>query len=325
MSQKIYDVLIIGAGPAGLAAALYTGRSRMSTLVIEKEKDGGQIVITAEIDNYPGSLPDESGPSLIERMKNQAERFGAEKVYDQIVEVDLKSDIKRLVGKRGEYLGRSVIIATGAHPRPIGCPNERELIGKGISYCATCDGAFFEDMEIFVVGGGDTAVEEAVYLTKFGRKVTIIHRRDELRAVKSIVEKATANPKIHFMWDSVVTDLHGDGLLEAMTVKNVKTGEETRIEADPDDGTFGVFVFVGFIPESQLFADQLTLRNGYIVTDDEMHTELPGVFAAGDIREKSLRQVITAAADGAIAAMQANAFIEGLCLVNQPNPEAAKA
>lgn len=325
MSQKIYDVLIIGAGPAGLAAALYTGRSRMSTLVIEKEKDGGQIVITAEIDNYPGSLPEESGPSLIERMKNQAERFGAEKVYDQIVEVDLKSDIKRLVGKRGEYLGRSVIIATGAHPRPIGCPNERELIGKGISYCATCDGAFFEDMEIFVVGGGDTAVEEAVYLTKFGRKVTIVHRRDELRAVKSIVEKATANPKIHFMWDSVVTDLHGDGLLEAMTVKNVKTGVETRIEADPDDGTFGVFVFVGFIPESQLFADQLTLRNGYIVTDDEMHTELPGVFAAGDIREKSLRQVITAAADGAIAAMQANAFIEGLCLVNQPNPEAAKA
>ncbi len=320
MNQIIYDVLIIGAGPAGLSAALYAGRSRLSTLVIEKEKDGGQIVITAEIDNYPGSLEHESGPSLIARMASQAERFGTEKVYDVITEVHLEGEVKRLIGKKGEYLGRSVIIATGAHPRPIGCPGERELIGKGVSYCATCDGNFFEDMEIFVVGGGDTAVEEAVYLTRFGRKVTIIHRRDELRAVKSIQEKAMGNPKIHFMWDSVVTELHGDGILDAMTVKNVKTGEETRIEADEDDGTFGVFVFVGFIPESQLFKDILPLRNGYIVTDAMMHTGIPGVFAAGDIREKSLRQVVTAAADGAIAAMEAGAYIEGSCLVNQPNP-----
>ncbi|MGI6724677.1 MAG: thioredoxin-disulfide reductase [Christensenellales bacterium] len=320
MNQTIYDVLIIGAGPAGLSAALYAGRSRLSTLVIEKEKDGGQIVITAEIDNYPGSLEHESGPSLVARMTGQAARFGAEKVYDTVVAVHLEGDIKRLVGKKGEYLGRTVIIATGAHPRPIGCPGEKELIGKGVSYCATCDGNFFEDMEIYVVGGGDTAVEEAVYLTKFGRKVTIIHRRDELRAVKSIQEKAMSNPKIHFMWDSVVSQLHGDGILEAMTVKNVKTGEETLIEADENDGTFGVFVFVGFVPESQLFADKLQLRNGYIVTDATMHTGIPGVFAAGDIREKSLRQVVTAAADGAIAAMEANAYIEGICLANQPNP-----
>lgn len=311
MSQKIYDVLIIGAGPAGLSAALYAGRSRLSTLVIEKEKDGGQIVITAEIDNYPGSLEHESGPSLIARMAAQAERFGAHKVYDTITEVHLKDDVKRLIGKKGEYLGRSVIIATGAYPRPIGCPGERELIGKGVSYCATCDGNFFEDMEIFVVGGGDTAVEEAVYLTRFGRKVTIIHRRNELRAVKSIQEKAMNNPKIHFMWDSVVTGFHGDGILEAMTVKNVKTGEETRVEADEEDGTFGVFVFVGFIPENQLFQDILPLRNGYIVTDEKMRTGIPGVFAAGDIREKSLRQVVTAAADGAIAAMEAGAYLEG--------------
>ncbi|HPA60570.1 MAG TPA: thioredoxin-disulfide reductase [Clostridia bacterium] len=320
MNQTIYDVLIIGAGPAGLAAALYAGRARLSTLVIEKEKDGGQIVITAEIDNYPGSLEHESGPSLVARMADQAARFGAEKVYDMVVDVHLEGEIKRLVGKKGEYLGRTVIIATGAHPRPIGCPGEKELIGKGVSYCATCDGNFFEDMEIFVVGGGDTAVEEAVYLTKFGRKVTIIHRRDELRAVKSIQEKAMNNPKIHFMWDSVVSRFHGDGLLEAMTLKNVKTGKETLIEADEEDGTFGVFVFVGFIPESQLFVDKLQLRNGYIVTDALMHTGIPGVFAAGDIREKSLRQVITAAADGAIAAMEANAYIEGACPVNQPNP-----
>ena len=318
MSQKIYDVLIIGAGTAGLSAALYAGRSRLSALIIEKEKDGGQIVITAEIDNYPGSLPKESGPSLVARMVEQTKRFGAEKVSDTVVEAHLAGEIKRLVGKKGEYLGRTVIIATGAHPRPIGCPGEKELIGKGVSYCATCDGDFFQDLEIFVVGGGDTAVEEAVYLTRFGRKVTIIHRRDELRAVKSIQEKAFANPKIHFMWDSVVKGLEGDGVLEAMTVQNVKTGEQTVIRADEEDGTFGVFVFVGLIPESALFRDQLTLRNGYIVTDDSMRTEIPGVFAAGDIREKSLRQVVTAAADGAIAAMEANAYIEGTCLVNEP-------
>ncbi len=241
-----------------------------------------------------------------------------------MVEAHLKDDIKRLVGKKGEYLGRTVIVATGAHPRPIGCPGEADLIGKGVSYCATCDGDFFQDLEIFVVGGGDTAVEEAVYLTKFGRKVTIIHRRDELRAVKSIQEKAFANPKIRFMWDSVVTALEGDGVLEAMTVKNVKTGEETVIRADEEDGTFGVFGFVGLIPESSLFTDLLTMRNGYLITDDNMHTNIPGVFAAGDIREKSLRQVITAAADGAIAAMEANTYIEGTCLVNEPAASAEK-
>lgn len=316
MQDKIYDVIIIGAGPAGLSAAIYTGRARLSTLIIEKEKEGGQIVITAEIDNYPGSLPHESGPSLIGRMVDQAERFGAEKVYDTVVEANLTGDVKRVKCKKGEYAAHTIIIASGAHPRPIGCVGERELIGKGVSYCATCDGAFFEDMDIYVVGGGDTAVEEAIYLTKFGRKVTVIHRRDQLRAIKSIQDRAFQNEKMNFMWDTVVTELHGDGILESMTVKNVKTGEETVIQANEDDGTFGVFGFVGFLPESALFADQLALRNGYIVTDDNMHTEIPGVFAAGDIREKSLRQVITAAADGAIAAMEANAYIEGYCLVN---------
>ena len=316
MQDKIYDVIIIGAGPAGLSAAIYTGRARLSTLIIEKEKEGGQIVITAEIDNYPGSLPHESGPSLIGRMVDQAERFGAEKVYDTVVEANLTGDVKRVKCKKGEYAARTIIIASGAHPRPIGCVGERELIGKGVSYCATCDGAFFEDMDIYVVGGGDTAVEEAIYLTKFGRKVTVIHRRDQLRAIKSIQDRAFQNERMNFMWDTVVTELHGDGILESMTVKNVKTGEETVIHANEDDGTFGVFGFVGFLPESALYADQLALRNGYIVTDDNMHTEIPGVFAAGDIREKSLRQVITAAADGAIAAMEANAYIEGYCLVN---------
>ena len=316
MQDKIYDVIIIGAGPAGLSAAIYTGRARLSTLIIEKEKEGGQIVITAEIDNYPGCLPHESGPSLIGRMVDQAERFGAEKVYDTVIEAQLAGDIKRVKCKQGEYQARTIIIASGAHPRPIGCVGERELIGKGVSYCATCDGAFFEDMDIYVVGGGDTAVEEALYLTKFGRQVTLIHRRDQLRAIKSIQDRAFANDKLKFLWDTVVTEVRGDGIIESMTVKNVKTGEETVIDADEEDGTFGVFGFVGFIPETEIFKDQLNLRNGYIVTDDNMHTEIQGVFAAGDIREKSLRQVITAAADGAIAAMEANAYIEGYCLVN---------
>ncbi|NLC32290.1 MAG: thioredoxin-disulfide reductase [Clostridiales bacterium] len=316
MQDKIYDVIIIGAGPAGLSAAIYAGRARLSTLLIEKEKDGGQIVITAEIDNYPGSLLGESGPSLVGRMVEQAERFGAEKVYDTVVEADLLGDIKRLKGKKGEYAARSIIIASGAHPRPIGCIGEKELIGKGVSYCATCDGAFFEDMDIYVIGGGDTAVEEAIYLAKYGRKVTVIHRRDQLRAIKSIQDRAFQNPKLDFMWDCVITQLEGDGILEKMTIKNLKSGKETVIHANEEDGTFGVFCFVGYIPESSLFAKQLDLRNGYIITDDNMHTEIPGVFAAGDIREKSLRQVITAASDGAIAAMEANAYIEGYCLVN---------
>ncbi|WP_333595128.1 NAD(P)/FAD-dependent oxidoreductase, partial [Anaerospora hongkongensis] len=203
--QQIYDVLIIGAGPAGLSAGLYAGRSRLTTLLIEKEKDGGQIVITSEVENYPGCIEEESGSSLVARMTRQTENFGVERVRDTIVQVDFSGEVKVLTGKKGEYYGRTVIIATGAYPRPIGCEGERELIGKGVSYCATCDGNFFEDMDIYVVGGGDTAVEEAMYLTKFGRKVTIIHRRDQLRAARSIQEKAHKNPKIHFMWDTVIT------------------------------------------------------------------------------------------------------------------------
>lgn len=310
--RHIYDVIIIGAGPAGLAAGSYAGRARMDTLIIEKQKDGGQIVITAEIENYPGGIEGETGPSLIERMVKQAQGFGAERVFDTIEDVELEGEIKHLKGKKADYYAKTVIIATGAVPRPIGCPGEKELTGKGVSYCATCDGAFFEDLEIFVVGGGDSAVEEAMYLTRFGRKVTIIHRRDELRAAKSIQEKAFANPKIDFMWDSVVVELKGDGVLESMVVKNVKTGELTEIVADEDDGTFGVFCFIGFLPHSELFEGKVEMDHGYIVTDDNMRTNIPGVFAAGDIRVKSLRQVVTAAADGAIAAVQANKYIEGL-------------
>ena len=308
--SKIYDVIILGAGPAGLTAGLYAGRSRLSTLIIEKGQDGGQIAITDEIENYPGQMVEgESGPSLIARMTEQAKKFGAERCSDTIKSVELTGEVKKLVGVKGEYLAKSVIIATGAFPKPIGCENEGKFTGKGISFCATCDASFFEDFEVFVVGGGDSAVEEAMYLTKFARKVTIIHRRDQLRAAKSIQEKAFANPKIHFLWDSVVVKVDGDELLSSMTVKNVKTGELTTITADEDDGLFGLFGFIGYNPNSQLFDGMLDMENGYIKTDDNMHTSIPGVFAAGDIRVKSLRQVVTAAADGAIAAMQAEHFI----------------
>ena len=307
--KQIYDLVIIGAGPAGLSAGIYAGRSRLKTLLIEKEKDGGQIVITNEIENYPGGMEEESGPSLIKRMVHQLEKFGAEKVFDTVESVDFSGSVKILKGLKNEYHARAVIIAGGANPRPIGCPGERKLIGKGVSYCATCDGAFFEDFEVFVVGGGDSAVEEALYLTRFARKVTIIHRRDELRAAKSIQEKAFANPKISFLWNTTITELKGDGLLESMTIKDTVTGETREIIADENDGTFGVFVFVGLVPQTEIYAGKITTENGYIVTDENMKTNIPGVFAAGDIREKSFRQVVTATADGAIAASQVEKYL----------------
>ena len=308
--NNIYDVVILGAGPAGLAAGLYAGRSCLKTLIIEKGQDGGQIAITDEIENYPGQIVEgESGPSLIARMSEQAKKFGAERVSDVIKSVELEGEVKKLVGAKGEYLGKTVILATGAFPRPIGCKNEGKFVGKGISFCATCDANFFEDFEVFVVGGGDSAVEEAMYLTKFARKVSIIHRRDELRAAKSIQEKAFKNPKMNFIWDTVVEEVDGDELLNKMVLRNVKTGELTTYEADEEDGLFGLFGFIGMIPNSGLFEGIIDMDRGYIKTDDNMHTNIPGVYAAGDIRVKSLRQVVTAAADGAIAAMQAEKYL----------------
>lgn len=310
--SKLYDVIVIGGGPAGLSAALYAGRARLNTLVIEKKKEGGQIALTSEVENYPGCLEGESGPTLKDRMHKQVLNFGAEVVYDEIESVFLEGSIKQLRGKKDVYKAKTIIVATGASSRPIGCVGEKEYTGKGVSYCATCDGSFFEDFDIYVVGGGDTAVEEAMYLTKFGRSVTIIHRRDELRAAKSIQDKAFKNEKIKFMWDSKVKELGGDGILSSMVVENVKTGELTTIEADEEDMTFGLFGFIGYLPKTELFKDILTLENGYIVTDEDMKTNIDGVFAAGDVRVKSLRQVVTAAADGAIAAVQAEKYIESL-------------
>ena len=309
--EKVYDTIIIGAGPAGLAAGLYAARAKMSTLILEKDKTGGQIVTTNEVANYPGSIEEATGPSLIARMVDQTEEFGAEKKKDNIVKVELEGDIKTVTGEKETYRGKTVIIATGASPRYLGVPGEKELTGKGVSYCATCDADFFTDLEVYVIGGGDTAVEEAMYLAKFASKVTIVHRRDELRAAKSIREKAFAHEKLAFIWDSVVEEIKGDGIVESLVLRNRKSGETIEIDAPEEDGTFGIFPFVGYIPKSGLFEGMVEMdRGGYIMTDADMKTKIPGVFAAGDIRSKSLRQVVTAVSDGAIASVQAEKYIE---------------
>jgi thioredoxin reductase (NADPH) len=306
--MKVYDLIIIGAGPAGLSAGIYAGRAVLDTLMIEMAQDGGQILQTAEIENYPGSELEESGPTLIDRMSSQVKKFGIERVYDTVKEVSLTGKIKTVVCDRESYQAKSLIIAGGAATRPIGCIGEEEFRGRGISYCGTCDGPFFRGLHVYVVGGGDAALEEAMYLTKFAKKVTIIHRRREFRAARSIQEKAFKNEKIDFMYDTVIKEVKGDGILESMIVKD---GTVAEIKADPADGTFGIFVFIGYTPATELYQGKLKLNEkGYIITDEDMKTSVEGVFAAGDIREKSLRQVVTAAADGAIAAVQAGKYIE---------------
>lgn len=309
--KRIYDTIILGGGPAGLSAGLYAGRARLKALIIEGGRPGGQIAITSEIENYPGSMPEESGPSLMERFYGQAKRLGAEICSDRILSVELSGPVKSVICSEGVYHGRTVIIATGAEPVHIGCPGEDTYAGKGVSYCATCDGAFFTDLEVFVVGGGDAALEEAMYLTRFARTVTVIHRRDALRAARSIQEKAFACPKLRFMWNAAVKQLGGeDGLLTSMVVEDTQTGAQREIKADEQDGLFGLFVFIGYRPNTGIFDGQLTLEKGYIPTSETMETSIPGVFAAGDVRVKAYRQVVTAAADGAIAAMQAGRYLD---------------
>lgn len=311
MEEKIYDTIILGAGPAGLSAAIYAGRAGLDALLIEKLMDGGQLALTAEIENYPGAQENETGASLIGKMSAQADKFGAERKRDEIIAAELSGKVKKLIGGRGEYLGKTVIIAAGASHRPIGCKNEESFIGRGISYCATCDGAFFKDLEVFVAGGGDSAAEEAIYLTRFARKVTIIHRRNELRAASVLREKAFSNPKINFLWDSVVEEVNGGTRLNLIKTRNVKTGELTEIRADEKDGYFGLFGFIGMEPQAGIFTEIAKDESGCILTDENMKTNIEGVYAAGDIRAKTLRQAVTAAADGAVAAVSAEKFIQG--------------
>lgn len=302
--EHIYDTIIIGGGPAGLSAGLYAARSRMDTLIIERAKYGGQATTTDELENYPGSIEECTGTSLTERMRKQAEGFGANFVKDEVVDVDFSNQIKLIKCKKETYEAKTIIIATGAHPRLSGFKNELELRGRGVSYCATCDADFFTDLDVAVIGGGDSAITEAIYLTKFAENVTVIHRRNELRAAKSLQERAFNNPKIKFIWDSVVDEAKGDEILEGLVVRNVKTGETSEVKVD------GCFVFVGYLPISEVFKGKINMNSrGDIITDEEMRCNVPGVFAAGDVRQKSLRQVITAAADGAIAATNAEKYI----------------
>ncbi|MDO4679996.1 MAG: thioredoxin-disulfide reductase [Aerococcus sp.] len=315
--SEMYDVIIVGGGPAGLTAALYTSRARMKTVVLERQKFGGQITITEEIANYPGAVIGEgeepSGQELIDRMVEQAQKFGAElKNGEDVVKVDLNGDVKRVECKNGNaYEGKAVIISAGANPRKLGCPGEAELAGKGVSYCATCDGALFEDLEIYVVGGGNAAVEEAAFLANLGRKVTIIQNLSKLTADPIAIEQLKNFDNIEVIYNSIVTEIKGDGMVEGMTIKNTETGEETEIEADEEDGIFGIFIFIGYIPSSGVFKEALPADDyGYLVTNEDMSTSIPGVYVAGDIRPKSLRQVITATSDGAVAARSAQHYVE---------------
>lgn len=303
--SKVYDVVIIGGGPAGLSAGLYASRSRMSAIIIEKAKWGGQAGTTEELENYPGSIEMPTGPKLMERMKSQAEAFGTELVKDEVTGFDLSDKVKVVkLGSGNAISTKAIIIATGAQPMLLGVPGEMELRGKGVSYCATCDADFFTELEVVVVGGGDAAVEEAIYLTRFADKVTIIHRREEFRAAKSIIEKAMSNDKINTIWNTVVEEIYGDGIVEGVKLKNVKTGETADFKTD------GVFMFVGTKPISEFAKGTIEMdQKGYIKADEEMKTSFDGIFAAGDVRIKSLRQVVTAAADGAIAAVNAEKYI----------------
>jgi thioredoxin reductase (NADPH) len=303
--EKIYDVAIIGSGPAGLSAALYSGRAHLDTLVLTGDAIGGQVSLTNEVDNYPGFHEGLSGPDLVQQMQAHAERFGAEVQIDTITAADLSQRPFRLSGQYGEYLARALIIATGASPRKLRVPGESEHAGRGVSYCATCDGWFFKDRDVVVVGGGDSALEEALFLTRYARKVTVIHRRDQLRAGAALQRRALANGKIDFIWDAVVTAIVGDNRVVAVRLKNTQTGDEWQHATD------GVFIFIGHIPNTALFKNQLEIdAHGYLVTDDRMATGVEGVWAAGEITDAVFRQVITSAGMGAAAAMQAQRWLD---------------
>lgn len=305
--EKIYDVIIIGAGPAGMTAAVYASRANMSTLMIERGVPGGQMTNTEEIENYPG-YDSILGPELSNKMFEHAKKFGAEYAYGDIKQIIDGKEYKTVDAGTKQYKARSIIIATGAQFKKLGVPGESEFGGRGVSYCAVCDGAFFKGRELVVVGGGDSAVEEGVYLTRFASKVTIVHRRDKLRAQKILQQRAFENEKIDFIWNHTVKEIHGkDGKVNAVTLVNTVTGEEKEFKTD------GVFVYIGMVPLTKPFENlNITNEAGYIVTNELMETSVPGVFAAGDVREKNLRQIVTATGDGSIAAQSAQRYVEEL-------------
>lgn len=300
------DVIIVGAGPGGLTAALYASRANLNTVIIEQGAPGGELINTAEIENYPG-YSNIAGPDLAMKFYESSLAFGAQMVYGTVDRIELDQDLKTVYLGDQVYQAPVVILATGAENRKLHVPGEVELAGQGVSYCAVCDGFFFKGQEIVVVGGGDSAVEEGTYLTQFADKVTIVHRRDKLRAQEIIQDRAFANPKVHFIWDTVVEEIQGQGKVEALRLKHVHTGEESILSAS------GVFIYVGLIPRSQLVASLgVTDEAGWLETNDFMETSLPGLLAVGDVRKKHLRQVSTAVGDGAIAGQRAYDYIQSL-------------
>jgi thioredoxin reductase (NADPH) len=305
--EKIYDVIIAGAGPAGLTAAVYTSRANLSTLMLERGIPGGQMANTEDVENYPG-FDHILGPDLSNKMFEHAKKFGAEYAYGDIKEIIDGEEYKTVVAGSKQYKTRSIIISTGAEYKKIGVPGEKELGGRGVSYCAVCDGAFFKGKELVVVGGGDSAVEEGVYLTRFATKVTIVHRREELRAQKILQQRAFDNEKIDFIWNATIKEINdSEGKVGSVTLVDTKSGEESEFPAD------GVFIYIGMVPLSKPFEGLgITNASGYIETNDRMETRVPGIFAAGDIREKTLRQIVTATGDGSIAAQSAQHYVEEL-------------
>ncbi|RLQ96688.1 thioredoxin-disulfide reductase [Falsibacillus albus] len=305
--EQIYDVIIVGAGPAGMTAAVYTSRANLSTLMIERGVPGGQMANTEEVENYPG-YDHILGPDLSNKMFEHAKKFGAEYAYGDIKEIVDGEEFKTVKAGSKEYKTRSIILATGAEYKKIGVPGEKELGGRGVSYCAVCDGAFFKGKDLVVVGGGDSAVEEGVYLTRFANKVTIVHRRDELRAQKILQQRAFDNEKIDFIWNHTIKEINdSNGKVGSVTLVSTENGEEKDFKTD------GVFIYIGMVPLTKPFANLgITNEAGYIETNDQMETKVNGIFAAGDVREKTLRQIVTATGDGSIAAQSAQHYVEEL-------------
>ncbi|GAF18390.1 LOW QUALITY PROTEIN: thioredoxin reductase [Bacillus sp. JCM 19046] len=305
--EMIYDVIIAGAGPAGMTAAVYTSRANLNTLMLERGMPGGQMANTEEVENYPG-FDHILGPDLSNKMFEHAKKFGAVYAYGDIKEIIDEGETKRVIAGSKEYRTKAIIVSTGAEYKKLGIPGEQELGGRGVSYCAVCDGAFFKQKELVVVGGGDSAVEEAVYLTRFASKVTIVHRRDQLRAQKILQDRAFANDKINFVWNKVATEINEkDGKVGGITLEDTQTGETSTMSAD------GVFVYIGMLPLNESVRNlQITNQEGYIETNEEMEQKLQVVFAAGDVREKSLRQIVTATGDGSIAAQNVQHYLEKL-------------
>lgn len=306
----IYDLIIIGGGPAGISAGIYAGRGKLKTLIIEKENVGGQIKTTHEMVNYPG-IAHTTGSKYMETLKKQALAFNVKFKEDEVLELSLDEEIKIIKTKNEEIQARSVIFATGASPKKLGFKGEESFTGRGVAYCATCDGEFFKDLDVFVIGGGYAAAEEAIFLTKFAKKVRVVVRKSEFSCAKTIADKVKSHPKIEVLFNTEVEEVGGDGVLQFAKFKNNQTGERYEYKVSEEDGTFGVFVFIGYKPQTELLKGKVQLdEQGYVITNENMETSLAGVYAAGDLRPKSLRQVVTAVADGAIAATNVEKYVD---------------